>query len=166
MNAPHEIDGIRTLKRNFPEITQILGALQTYRGQPHTEGLDKKADKRLDKKGAKVLTLFMPSTRKYANSHHWLTFKMGDLVNRLGAHGWLNLGASFSKCEYLLRAPIAPRMASKLGQIYMRRGWATVKSKETAEPETVRASLMKRKFQSHSIQSWKYQDHAQRLSQK
>ena len=126
MNEPHEIDGIRTLKRNFPEITQILGALQTYRGQPHTEGLDKKADKRLDKKGAKVLTLFMPSTRKYANSHHWLTFKMGDLVNRLGAHGWLNLGASFSKCEYLLRAPIAPRMASKLGQIYMRRGaWAT-----------------------------------------
>lgn len=51
---------------------------------------------------------------------------MGDLVKRLGPHGWLNLGASFSKCEYLLRAPIAPRTAAKLGQIYMRRGaWAT-----------------------------------------
>lgn len=70
----------------------------------------------------------MPQPRKYLDSHPWLTFKMGDLANRIGAPGWLKLGAATSKCEYLLRAPISPGTASKLGQIYLRRGaWATAR---------------------------------------
>ena len=69
----------------------------------------------------------MTSPRQYESTHGWITFDMGDLItNGLKQGSWLRLGESFSKCLFLLRAPIGPKKAVDLSQIYMRKGaWAT-----------------------------------------
>lgn len=80
----------------------------------------------MDKIADTVFTSIMPEPRKYLETHSWINFDLGNLIEALDQTSWLKLGESFSKCQFLIGASIGPRKAAELSKIYMRKGaWAT-----------------------------------------
>ena len=80
----------------------------------------------MDKTVEKLLNYHMSPERRYLESHPFISFKTGTLIEDLGPGAWLRLGDAYSKCAFLLGAPIGRQKAFELSQVYLRRGaWAT-----------------------------------------
>lgn len=62
----------------------------------------------------------MPSTRRYEETHPWLTFALD--LRRLGHRTWLLLGEADSKCGHLAGAPLTPAVAAEMHAIYLSKG--------------------------------------------
>lgn len=62
----------------------------------------------------------MTPTRRYLETHPWLTFVLD--LSRLGHRTWLLLGEADSKCGHLAGAPLTPNVAAELHAIYLSKG--------------------------------------------
>ncbi|WP_431883455.1 Fic family protein [Micromonospora gifhornensis] len=60
------------------------------------------------------------STRRYADTHPWITFKV-DLT-KLSHKTWLLLGEAESKCQHVAGVPLRPAVARRLHEIYLSKG--------------------------------------------
>lgn len=61
-------------------------------------------------------------SRTFERTHPWIKFRAD--YKRLDYRTWMLLGEAQSKCEHILGAPLLPKVAQKLHQIYLAKGVA------------------------------------------